>query len=157
TSVDRFAATLTRAKLRERLTDTIYSFRATRTIFRAYQFRPVIRLLQTGALRLLIADEVGLGKTIEAGLVWTELDARNQADRVLVVCPSMLVSKWRAEMQERFDHDLVSLDRAQLDELLERVAEDRMPTRYAAVCSLERLRVWNGLEELAELSPRFDL
>jgi superfamily II DNA or RNA helicase len=156
-SVDRFAATLTRAKLRERLTDTVYSFRATRTIFRAYQFRPVIRLLQTGALRLLIADEVGLGKTIEAGLVWTELDARNQADRVLVVCPSMLVSKWRAEMRERFDHELVSLDRAQLDELLERVAEDRMPSRYAAVCSLERLRVWNGLEELAELAPRFDL
>ncbi len=157
TPVGRFAATLTRAKLRERLTDTVYSFRATRTIFRAYQFRPVIRLLQTGALRLLIADEVGLGKTIEAGLVWTELDARNQADRVLVVCPSMLVPKWRAEMQERFDYDLLSLDRTQLDELLERVAEDRMPTRYAAVCSLERLRAWPGLEGMAELSPHFDL
>lgn len=156
-AASRFAATLTRAKLRERLTDTVYSFRATRTIFRAYQFRPVIRLLQTGTLRLLIADEVGLGKTIEAGLVWTELDARKQADRVLVVCPSMLVPKWRAEMQERFDYDLVSLDRAQLDELLERVAEDRMPARYAAVCSLERLRVWSGLEQLAELAPRFDL
>lgn len=156
-AVERFAATLTRAKLRERLTDTVYSFRATRTIFRAYQFRPIIRLLQTGSLRLLIADEVGLGKTIEAGLVWTELDARSQADRVLVVCPSMLVPKWRAEMRERFDHELVSLDRAQLDELLERVAEDRMPARYAAICSLERLRVWSGLEELTELAPRFDL
>jgi superfamily II DNA or RNA helicase len=154
---DRFAATLTRAKLRERLTDTVYSFRATRTIFRAYQFRPVIRLLQTGALRLLIADEVGLGKTIEAGLVWTELDARRQADRVLVVCPSMLVPKWRAEMQERFDYDMLNLDRSQLDEMLKRTAEDRMPARYAAVCSLERLRVWSGLEELAELAPRFDL
>lgn len=154
---DRFAATLTRAKLRERLTDTVYSFRATRTIFRAYQFRPVIRLLETGQLRLLIADEVGLGKTIEAGLVWTELDARSQADRVLVVCPSMLVSKWRAEMQERFEYDLIDLDRARLDELLERIDGDRMPARYAAVCSLERLRVWNGLERLAELAPRFDL
>ena len=98
-STDRFAATLTRARLREQLTDTVYSFRATKTIFRAYQFRPVIRLLETGELRILIADEVGLGKTIEAGLVWTELDARQQADRVLVVCPSMLVPKWRAEMR----------------------------------------------------------
>lgn len=154
---DRFAATLTRAKLRERLTDTIYSFRATKTIFRAYQFRPVIRLLQTGQLRLLIADEVGLGKTIEAGLVWTELDARRQADRVLVVCPSMLVPKWRAEMQERFDYELLDLDRRRLDEMLERIEEDRMPSRFAAVCSLERLRVWDGLQDLAELAPRFDL
>ena len=154
---DRFAATLTRAKLRERLTDTVYSFRATKTIFRAYQFRPVIRLLETGSLRLLIADEVGLGKTIEAGLVWTELDARRQADRVLVVCPSMLVPKWRAEMRERFDYELEELDRPRLDELLERVDEDRMPSRFAGVCSLERLRVWSGLEDLAELAPRFDL
>lgn len=154
---DRFAATLTRAKLREQLTDTVYSFRATKTIFRAYQFRPVIRLLETGQLRLLIADEVGLGKTIEAGLVWTELDARRQADRVLVVCPSMLVPKWRAEMRERFDYELQDLDRPRLDELLERIDEDRMPSRFAGVCSLERLRVWSGLEDLAELAPRFDL
>lgn len=155
--VDRFAATLTRAKLREQLTDTVYSFRATKTIFRAYQFRPVIRLLETGQLRLLIADEVGLGKTIEAGLVWTELDARRQADRVLVVCPSMLVPKWRAEMRERFDYELEDLDRSRLDEMLERIDEDRMPSRFAGVCSLERLRVWSGLEDLAELAPRFDL
>jgi superfamily II DNA or RNA helicase len=154
---DRFAATLTRAKLRERLTDTVYSFRATKTIFRAYQFRPVIRLLQTGELRLLIADEVGLGKTIEAGLVWTELDARQQADRVLVVCPSMLVPKWRAEMRERFNYELLEMDRPGLDDLLERFGEDRVPARFAGVCSIERLRVWDGLEALAQLAPRFDL
>ncbi len=154
---DRFAASLTRAKLREQLTDTVYSFRATKTIFRAYQFRPVIRLLETGQLRLLIADEVGLGKTIEAGLVWTEFDARRQADRVLVVCPSMLVPKWRAEMRERFDYELEDLDRPRLDEMLERIDEDRMPSRFAGVCSLERLRVWSGLEDLAKLAPRFDL
>ncbi|MDE0066429.1 MAG: helicase-related protein [Acidimicrobiaceae bacterium] len=155
---DRFAATLTRAKLGAQLTDTVYSFRATKTIFRAYQFRPIIRLLETGSLRLLIADEVGLGKTIEAGLVWTELDARRQANRVLVVCPSMLVPKWRAEMRERFDYELEDLNhRSQLDEMLERFDKDRMPKRFAGVCSLERLRVWPGLEDLAELAPRFDL
>lgn len=155
--VRRFAATLTRAKLREELTDTVYSFRATRTIFRPYQFRPVMRLLETGSLRLLIADEVGLGKTIEAGLVWTELDARRQADRVLVVCPSMLVSKWRQEMVNRFSFETEELDRRGLDDLLEKVATDRFPSRYRAVCSIERLRIWGGLEELNELGPRFDL
>lgn len=155
--VHRFAATLTRAKLSENLTDTVYSFRATKTLFRAYQFRPVIRLLQTGALRLLIADEVGLGKTIEAGLVWTELDARKQADRVLVVCPSMLVPKWRAEMRERFNYELTELDKDALNDLVVRIDEDRMPARFAGICSIERLRVWGGLEQLAEMAPRFDL
>lgn len=154
---DRFAATLTRAKLQEQLTDTVYSFRATRTIFRPYQFRPIIRLLTTGRLRLLIADEVGLGKTIEAGLVWTELDARNQAGRVLVVCPSMLVPKWRAEMRERFGYELAELDRKGLDEFLEQVEDDRLPRRQHWVCSLERLRVWKGLDRLSELSPQLDL
>lgn len=157
TPAGRFSATLTRAKLQQQLTDTVYSFRATRTLFRPYQFRPVIRLLSSGALRLLIADEVGLGKTIEAGLVWTELDARNQAHRVLVVCPSMLVAKWQAEMEERFSYELLNLDRGGLDQLLDRVENDRLPPRYHAVCSVERLRIWSGLERLAELAPRFDL
>jgi hypothetical protein len=156
-SARRLAATLTRAKLRDQLTDTLYSFRASRTVFRPYQFRPVIGLLAAGTLRLLIADEVGLGKTIEAGLVWTELEARSQANRVLVVCPSMLVSKWRAEMDERFGYRLDVLDKAGLDDLLERVDTDRLPPRYQAICSIERLRVWSGLEQLAEISPHFDL
>jgi superfamily II DNA or RNA helicase len=153
----RFAATLTRVKLQEQLTDTVYSFRASRTIFRPYQFRPVIRLLETGRLRLLIADEVGLGKTIEAGLIWTELDARNQAGRVLVVCPSMLVAKWRGEMEERFGFDTEELDSKSLGDLLDRLETDRLRSRFHAVCSLERLRSWGGLERMAELAPRFDL
>lgn len=153
----RFSATLTRAKLREQLTDTVYSFRASRTIFRPYQFRPVIRLLATTRLRLLIADEVGLGKTIEAGLVWTELDARGLANRVLVVCPSMLVSKWRAEMDERFGFELDHLRREQLDEMLNRIGHDRLPRRFHAVCSLETLRTWTGLERLSELGVHFDV
>jgi len=102
----RLAATLTRAKLSQRLNDTLYSFKATRTVFRAYQFKPVMRLLEAERPRLLIADEVGLGKTIEAGLVWTELDARQQAHRVLIVCPSALVSKWQHEMEDRFGYEL---------------------------------------------------
>ncbi len=88
TPATRFGATLTRAKLLGKFANTLFSFRATRTTFRPYQFKPVLKLLQTGKARLLIADEVGLGKTIEAGLIWTELEARREADRVLVVCPS---------------------------------------------------------------------
>lgn len=153
----RLAATLTRAKLSQRLNDTLYSFRATRTIFRAYQFKPVMRLLDAERPRLLIADEVGLGKTIEAGLVWTELDARQQAHRVLVVCPSALVSKWQHEMEDRFGYELTEATGPVLSDFLERLEDDRLPSRLRMVCSLERLRTWSGLERAAEIGPRFDL
>lgn len=151
------AATLTRAKLDENLTDTVYSYRASRTLFLPYQFRPVIKMLRTGSRRLLIADEVGMGKTIEAGLVWSEFEARGQADRVLVVCPSGLVDKWQTEMRERFGFDAQVLRREGLDDLLDRVETDRFPHRYHAVCSLQLMRTWEHLENLADLSPRFDL
>jgi superfamily II DNA or RNA helicase len=153
----RLAATLTRAKLSQRLNDTLYSFKATRTIFRAYQFKPVIRLLEAERPRLLIADEVGLGKTIEAGLVWTELDARRQADRVLVVCPSALVPKWQHEMEDRFGYELTEATGPVLADFLERLENDRLPSRLRMVCSLERLRTWQGLQRTVELGPRFDL
>ncbi|KQV77882.1 hypothetical protein ASC64_03435 [Nocardioides sp. Root122] len=135
----------------------MFSFRATRTIFRPYQFKPVQKLLDTGTLRLLIADEVGLGKTIEAGLVWTEMEARRQADRVLVVCPSALVQKWKREMEERFGFLLVELDNPGLADLLERLETDRVPRRVAYVSSIERLRVWDGNERASELGLQFDL
>jgi superfamily II DNA or RNA helicase len=153
----RFAATLSRAKLQGHFTDTIFSFRATRTIFRPYQFKPVQKLLDTGTLRLLIADEVGLGKTIEAGLVWTEMEARRQSDRVLVVCPSMLVDKWRREMEDRFGFLLTELDAPGLDDLLNRLESDRLPRRAAYISSIERLRVWEGLERATELGLQLDL
>ena len=151
------AATLTRAKLEENLTDTVYSYRASRTLFLPYQFRPVLKMLRTGTQRLLIADEVGMGKTIEAGLVWSEFEARGQADRVLVVCPSGLVDKWQTEMRERFGFDALVLGSEGLDDLLDRVETDCFPRRYHAVCSLQRMRIWQHLERLAELSPHFDL
>jgi superfamily II DNA or RNA helicase len=156
-SVERFGATLTRGKLETALTDTVFSFRATRTVFRPYQFKPVLRLLQTGATRVLIADEVGLGKTIEAGLIWTELEARRAADRVLIIAPSSLVGKWQEEMAERFGFSLVELDNPGLNSFLEQHMQDQVPRRVAYVTSLERLRMWPGLENLVDVPPQFDL
>jgi superfamily II DNA or RNA helicase len=157
TPASRFGATLTRAKLQGKLTDTLFSFRATRTTFRPYQFKPVLKLLQTGKARLLIADEVGLGKTIEAGLIWTELEARQEADQVLVVCPSGLVNKWKEEMSDRFEFDPLELDGNGLRTFLHRHRQNRLPPRAAYICSLERLRSWEGLDEIKEFPPEFDL
>lgn len=157
TPAARFGATLTRAKLLGKFTDTLFSFRATRTTFRPYQFKPVLKLLQTGKAHLLIADEVGLGKTIEAGLVWTELEARQEADRVLIVCPSSLLTKWKEEMADRFGFELFELDSNGLKEFLDQHQRNRLPRRRAYICSLERLRIWDGLEVAREIPPHFDL
>lgn len=67
-----------------------------------YQLDPVVRALGMPRANLLIADDVGLGKTIEAGLVVQELLLRHRARTVLVVCPAGLVVKWQEEMRDRF-------------------------------------------------------
>lgn len=153
----RFSATLTRAKLYGSFTDTVFSFRATRTLFRPYQFRPVMKLLSTEKMRLLIADEVGLGKTIEAGLIWTELDARQLAHRVLILCPSSLVAKWKREMEERFGYELTELTTGELSNLSSRLEQDRLPRRAAYICSIERMRKWDDLERVSDMKLSFDL
>ena len=94
---------------------------------------------------MLVADEVGLGKTIEAGLLWTELEARRQADRVLVVSPSALVGKWQREMEERFGFELTELTSSGLVNLQARLEGGRVPKRAAYICTVERFaagRLW---------------
>lgn len=71
-------------------------------IIEDYQLDPVVRALSMPRANLLIADDVGLGKTIEAGLVVQELLLRHRARTVLVVCPAGLCVKWQEEMRDRF-------------------------------------------------------
>lgn len=75
-----------------------------------YQLDPVVRALQMPRVNLLIADDVGLGKTIEAGLVIQELLLRHRARTVLVVCPASLTLKWQAEMHDRFGLEFQIVD-----------------------------------------------
>ena len=82
---------------------TVYAYRALRILFEPYQYKPLLKILDSPDRRLLIADEVGLGKTIEAGLILTELEARDELDKVLVVCPSRLRDKWREELNRKFN------------------------------------------------------
>lgn len=67
-----------------------------------YQLDPLVRAVQMPRVNLLIADDVGLGKTIEAGLVLQELIVRNRARTVLVVCPSGLQVQWHDQMRDKF-------------------------------------------------------
>lgn len=70
-----------------------------------YQLDPVVRALSMPRTNLLIADDVGLGKTIEAGLVMQELMLRHRARTMLIVCPAGLVLQWRDEMRDKFGLD----------------------------------------------------
>ncbi|MCZ0811877.1 DISARM system SNF2-like helicase DrmD [Roseovarius sp. EGI FJ00037] len=67
-----------------------------------FQLDPMVRAIEMARANLLIADDVGLGKTIEAGLVIQELLLRHRARTALVVCPASLQEKWRVEMLEKF-------------------------------------------------------
>lgn len=67
-----------------------------------FQLDPVVRSLRTPRANLLIADDVGLGKTVEAGLVAQEMLLRQRARRIVVVAPASLTGKWRQEMAEKF-------------------------------------------------------
>lgn len=67
-----------------------------------HQLTPLKRALELPRANLFIADDVGLGKTIEAGLVMTELELRQRVDFVLIVCPASLCLQWRGEMEKRF-------------------------------------------------------
>src|ERR1700674_2854161 len=76
---------------------------------RAYQLVPLLMALRLPIVRLLIADDVGIGKTIEGGLILRELMDRGEADRFAVLCPPHLVEQWTDELRLKFDLDAVAV------------------------------------------------
>jgi superfamily II DNA or RNA helicase len=76
---------------------------------RAYQLVPLLMALRLPTVRLMIADDVGIGKTIEAGLILRELIDRGEIDRFSVLCPPHLVEQWTSELRSKFDLDAVAI------------------------------------------------
>ena len=130
---------LTHARLGGKLADLIYSLYTTNTDFYAYQFRPVLSFLDSPSRGILIADEVGLGKTIEAGLIWTELRSREDARRLLVLCPAMLQDKWKQELADRFGVDARKCSALDAVEVLEQAAGNSRAS-FAIIASMQGLR-----------------
>ena len=77
-----------------------------------FQLVPLLKALRMPRVNLLIADDVGLGKTIEAGLILTELLLRRRIQRVLILTPASLRLQWREEMWEKFALPFDLVDRA---------------------------------------------
>ncbi|GIW05479.1 MAG: hypothetical protein KatS3mg060_0284 [Dehalococcoidia bacterium] len=152
---DEFLRELLLFKLSGKISDVLYSFPSSRTLFRVYQYKPVLKFLRSPDHRLLIADEVGLGKTIEAGIIYLEWKSRLRRMRTLVVCPSALREKWRLEMLNRFDEDFTILDSAKLKHFLEHYERYGQATTLRGIISLELLRLHS--RELEERAVHFDL
>lgn len=150
---------------------SLYSLNSARIDFVPYQFRPALKLIKSDEPRILIADSVGVGKTIEAGLIIKELEARNELENVMIICPKPLVSerKWELEMK-RFDEDFVPLTGADLRQIINDTDRDgEWPSRYGKTIvpySILDGRVYNGDDSgrvtqtgLLDLdpAPHFDL
>ena len=132
-NVEELHARLTSLQILSPSTANLFSLRSGRVQFVPYQYRPVIKLIRADRPRLLIADEVGVGKTIEAGLIIKELRARMDISSVLIICPKALVSerKWFLEMK-RFDENFTALNGPQLRHCLQEThLEGEWPEQYA--------------------------
>lgn len=86
-------------------TAPLVSLKKSRVIPTEYQMVPVAMALDMPQVRLLLADDVGIGKTVEAGLIITELMARNRASKILFITPANLREQWKDEMQYFFSMD----------------------------------------------------
>ena len=171
-TIDEFHAKLTALQLSEPNIAMLYSLQAARIDYIPYQFRPVLKFIRADRPRLLVADEVGVGKTIEAGLLLRELQARRPLRSVLIVCSKALVveEKWHREMR-RFDEEFISVSSDDLRHCLDHCdLEGEWPDRFSRSIlpfSLVNENLIYGFSRrggprgpgLASLSvpPRFDL
>ena len=115
----------------------------------SYQLVPLLKALRMPRVNLLIADDVGLGKTVEAGLILTELLLRRRIQRVLVLTPASLRQQWQEELWEKFSLRFEVVDRQRTERLRRRLGMDATPWRSFSriVASYHYLRQPDVLEQ----------
>ena len=115
----------------------------------SYQLVPLLKALRMPRVSLLIADDVGLGKTVEAGLILTELLLRRRIQRVLVLTPASLRRQWQEELWEKFSLRFDVVDRQKTERLRRRLGMDANPWRSFSriVASYHYLRQPDVLEQ----------
>lgn len=134
-SVEDVRREITKIRLNGNLNDMLYSMGTTNTDFYAHQFKPVMKIINSASNSVLIADEVGLGKTIEAGLIWTELKQRFNFKRLLIVCPGVLRQKWKDELKKKMG---VKAEIVDAKGLLN-IAQNSDDEEFAIICSRQGL------------------
>ena len=119
-----------------------------------YQLEPVIRALSMPRVSLLLADGVGLGKTIQSGLVMEELLLRRRIRRILVLCPAMLQRQWKYELRRKFNLDFEVIDSDSTFQLRRRLGIDTNPwkTFPRIITSMDYLRMPDVLQQFLQAS-----
>lgn len=124
---------------------------------RAYQLVPLLMAMRLDVKRLLIADDVGIGKTIEAGMILREMIDRGEVDRFTVLCPPHLVDQWVSELSEKFDIDAVAVTSARVRSL-ERglpLGDTIFGVHPYTVVSLDYIKADSRRESFAQACPEF--
>ena len=120
----------------------------------AYQLEPVLKALAMPRVSLLLADGVGLGKTIQAGLVLEELLLRRRIRRILVLCPAMLQRQWKYELRRKFSLDFEVIDSESTFQLRRRLGIDTNPWKAfpRIITSMDYLRMPDVLGQFLQAS-----
>jgi superfamily II DNA or RNA helicase len=124
---------------------------------RAYQLVPLLMALRLATVRLLIADDVGIGKTIEAGLIARELLDRGEISRLAVLCPPHLVEQWQGELKDRFNLHAIALTSASASRVERDLPHgvglfDQHPV---VVVSLDYIKSERHREHFLSIAPEF--
>jgi len=119
-----------------------------------FQLEPVIRALSMPRVSLLLADGVGLGKTIQSGLVLEELLLRRRIRRVLVLCPALLQRQWKLELRRKFNLDFEIIDSDSTFQLRRRMGIDTNPWKAfpRIITSMDYLRMPDVLQQFLQAS-----
>lgn len=152
--IDDLKRIMYKYRLSGELTNILYSMSNSATRFMPHQFIPVTKFLESYTDRLLIADEVGLGKTIESMYIWEELRARINAKRLLIVVPAILRFKWKMDLKQYFgiDAHVVSAQNSENGSSLLDFIKDSIlypqKENFEAIVSLEGLRTAEEVKKL---------
>ena len=167
-TLEEFNAHLTATQISNPNSQSLFSLNSAKIDIIPHQFRPVLKFIKADRPRILIADGVGVGKTIEAGLILKELEAREKAKNILIICPKPLVSerKWADEMKIRFGEQFKAINGTEFKTIIddaERYDWDMdeygkiiIPYSLFTEDKLKKNRSCKGLLNL-ETPPKFDL
>ena len=157
-SFDEFNQNLLASLIVKPSSDLLYSSNTNRLTPEPHQYKPLIKFLNSQNNRLLIADEVGLGKTIEAGMIYKEIDKRDDLSISIIVVPSSLTLKWKSEMLLRFDEDFDILKTSDFKAFLKEyeIYSDSKAYRKKMIISYHALRDDDVIELLQNSTLTID-